>query len=171
LGRRGRCLLVLSGVRGLNLFRRGLDIQPFCGVIPSQIKIEPGRGLPQVPVTGRHDIGRELGLFAIGFVAFIGLDPDALLLVGIDLAPSLKTSSAGPVSLILWTLGHGTDIGGVKQSTISAIHAMKEHDLSQMLGEFEKVSQPGGPIDPLSERLEDLKPPTLLIENEAVGQP
>jgi hypothetical protein len=59
----------------------------------------------------------------------ISPDIDALLLSGIDFAPPLETSAAGPVALIFRTLRHRAEIGHIDESAVTAVLAVKEHNL------------------------------------------
>ena len=110
--------------------------EPFGHMIPAEIEIEPGSGLPEFPVARRDHVFTQLFLLMVGLVSLVGLNPYALLYVGIDFTPSLIASSAGPVTLVLRTLGHGADIGDVKQGAVSTIEAVEESCLGQVLKEL-----------------------------------
>ena len=105
-------------------------------MVPAEIKIEPRSGLPEFPVAGRDNVSTQFILFVIGLVSFVGLNPNASLLVGINLTPSFVAPSAGPISLILRALGHGADIGDVKQGAVSTIEAVEESCLGKVLKEL-----------------------------------
>ncbi len=65
-------------------------------------------------------------LFAISLQSFIGFNPDALPLTGIDFTPAVIAAATGCVSLVLGALGHGTEVCYIGQGTITAIHTTEQ---------------------------------------------
>ena len=51
-----RGFLVFLAVLCLSLILGRFDTQSLCRMIPAQVEIEPGRGLPQLPIAWRDDI-------------------------------------------------------------------------------------------------------------------
>ena len=101
----------------------------FRGVVFPQIEIDPGRGLIQIPVAGRNNTFLQLNFFTVFFQSGICPDINTLLLVRINFTPSLKTSAAGSITLILRTLRHRTEVGRIDEGAVPAVFAIKEHDL------------------------------------------
>ena len=66
---------------------------------------------------------------SVFFQPGIGPDIDALLLSGIDFAPSLEAPAAGPVALVLRALRHRAEVGHIDEGAVPAVLAVKEHDL------------------------------------------
>jgi len=83
-------------------------------VVFAQEIVDPGRGLAQFVVAGRHD-GVADGVFAVlCFEALIGADPDALFFIGVDFAPTFEAAAARGVALVLGALRNGTQIGHIE---------------------------------------------------------
>jgi len=62
-------------------------------------------------------------------------EPNASLLVDKP-HTILRSSSACPISLILRALGHGADVGDVKEGAVSTIEAVEEAALAKVLKEL-----------------------------------
>jgi hypothetical protein len=86
--------------------------------------------LIKIPVAGRDNAIIELRFFPVFFQPGIGPDIDALLLSGIDFAPSLEAPAAGPVALVLRALRHWAEVGHIDEGAVPTVLAVKEHDLS-----------------------------------------
>ena len=123
---RSRCLL---GVRRA-------DAEPLGAVISTEKVVDPRRRLPEFPIAGRHDIFADLVFFVLRLQPQIRPHPDTQLFLRIHFAPSLVTSAARGVALVLGALGYGTQIRSVEQGAIAAILAIVQRRFAAALEEM-----------------------------------
>ena len=122
------------------LLFRGLDANFLGRVIAAEKVVGPGRGVEEVPVRRRYDVALDLAFLVVVLEPVVGLDPDTLLLIRVDLAPALETAAAGAVALVLGTLRHRANIGDICQGAVAAVHALEKRDFRHMLHETEETA-------------------------------
>ena len=92
--------------------------------------VDPGRRLPEFPIAGRDYSVADGIFFTAASETLVGFDPDAFLLIRVDLAPAFEASTAGAVALVFGALGNGTKIGDVIQAAISTVLAGEQGSLT-----------------------------------------
>jgi hypothetical protein len=124
-------------------------------MVPSQMKIDPGRGIIQFPHPGRHKIlCQGMSLLAV-LQADIGPDPYALP-VRVHLAESVPGTAAGPVPDVLGTAGFRAQKRHMLNGAVSTSLAGEQRDLQGILqypfespfGQRASVYLPGPPPEP-----------------------
>ena len=83
----------------------------------------------KIPIARGNGIVIQLHFFSIFLQPRIGPDIDTAFLSWIYFAPALKTATAGAVTLVLRTLRHRAEIGHIDESAVTAVIAVKEHNL------------------------------------------
>ena len=102
-------------------------------MVPAEVEIDPRRGPEEVPVARGYGLAVQVPLFAVILQPGVGLHIDALSLFRIDLAETVETSAAGPVSLVFRALARGTVVRHIDQGAIPAVLAIEEGHLRQVL--------------------------------------
>lgn len=118
-------------------------------MVPSQMKIDPGRRSVQLPHAGRNTAHRQFSLPVDAGQPPVGPEPHAGPL-GVYLAESVQAAAAGAVSNMLGSLGFRAQKTDMLNAAVSTHPARKQHFFEPVFHEFDHGIAPPVLIQPLA---------------------